>query len=70
MPNHDHKGPRGEGPMTGRKQGQCGRGHQHTEAPRLGLNKNDEHKHGKGCKHGEHHHDDHHHCDGHHHHHE
>jgi len=42
MPGYDRKGPQGEGPMTGRKQGRCtgkktGDVDQATPTPRRGL---------------------------------
>ncbi len=61
MPDHNHRGPRGEGPMTGRKQGECNRKNNPEEQPRLGLNSHEGEHRGKGCKHDGHHHDDHHH---------
>jgi len=70
MPNHDHKGPRGEGAMTGRKQGDCNRHNQREDAPRLGLNRREEG--GRGRHHdgrGQRHHDHDHNCDHSHHHH-
>jgi hypothetical protein len=37
MPNRNQTGPRGEGPMTGRKMGVCNNQQETQEPPRLGL---------------------------------
>lgn len=37
MPGRDHKGPDGEGPMTGRKLGDCGNGAKQPQTSRPGF---------------------------------
>lgn len=39
MPNRNQTGPRGEGPMTGRKLGDCNDNKESQEPPRLGLSR-------------------------------
>jgi len=39
MPSNDHTGPQGNGPMTGRKLGECANNGDQNDAPRLGRNR-------------------------------
>lgn len=48
MPNRNHRGPRNEGPMSGRRLGECSDNHDSENVPRLHLNRHDGYRKGRG----------------------